>query len=326
LEAIPIAIRWHDDLPIFASEPFLKAVSDTYGWLGGIDDSGKLRCILPYTIVRKASVRMVRFRIETIVPEGKLEIDQETAFLNSAMRCLRAMRADVVIPATTNAIFQTYPDEATAAPYGSYVIDLCREESEIWSGIDRTYRKNIRSAQKNGVRILSGEEHLRVAYQLVRETFSKSHLPFMKFPSFEKYVAGLTGHVRVLIAEHEGIAQSCVVFPYSNYCAYAVYGGNIERPYPGSMKLLIWEAIRQFREVGVRRFDFVGARINPAKGSKHEGINSFKRSLGGHLSKGFMWKCDLNPIKSSIYSIMVRLIRGGDIVDHECHKLTYAKL
>ena len=53
MTAKPIDIDWHPEISIFASEPFLKAVGDEYGWLGGVDNSGKVRCILPYTIVIK---------------------------------------------------------------------------------------------------------------------------------------------------------------------------------------------------------------------------------------------------------------------------------
>ena len=64
MKATPIPINWHSGLPIFARESFLKGVSNEYGWLGGVDESGSLRCILPYTIVRKAGIRMIRFRVE----------------------------------------------------------------------------------------------------------------------------------------------------------------------------------------------------------------------------------------------------------------------
>ena len=36
MKATPIEINWHPGLPIYASESFLKAVGDEYGWLGWI--------------------------------------------------------------------------------------------------------------------------------------------------------------------------------------------------------------------------------------------------------------------------------------------------
>ena len=148
MKATPIEINWHSGLPIFASESFLKAVGDEYGWLGGIDESGKLRCILPYTIIRKAIFRMVRFRVETIPLGEGLDVEEEKSFLNSAIEYFRSIGADMIIPATTNTIFRTYPDGADAAPYGSYVIDLSQPEDILWRNIERITRQNINTASK----------------------------------------------------------------------------------------------------------------------------------------------------------------------------------
>jgi hypothetical protein len=71
----------------------------------------------------------------------------------------------------------------------------------------------------------------------------------------------------------------------------------------------------------VQQFDFVGARLNPEKGSKQEALNLFKKRFGTTLIQGYMWKYPLRPLKSLVYSYAVRMLRGGDIVDRERHKL-----
>jgi hypothetical protein len=321
MKAAPVPITWHPGLSIFASEPFLKAVGDEYGWLGGIDDSGKLRCILPYTIIRKAIFRMVRFRVETISLGEELDVKEEKAFLNSALEYFRSISADIIIPGTNNAIFRTYPDGADAAPYGSYIIDLSQQEDALWGRMSHKYRKDIRAAVNRGVGIQSGIEHLDTTYRLVRDTFKKSNLGFMDYEAFKRYVLSLGENVKILIAGYQGVAQSCTVFPFSDYSAYAVYGGSIAGPISGAMKLVQWEAIRLFRKLGVQRFDFVGARVNPEKGSKQEGIILFKQYLGGRPVKGYIWKYPLRPLGSLAYSLGVRILRGGDIVDNERHKM-----
>ena len=62
--------------------------------------------------------------------------------------------------------------------------------------------------------------------------------------------------------------------PFSNHSAYYVYGGSVPEPTRGAMNLLHWEAIQIFRELGVKRYDFVGVRIDPEKGSKQEGLKT----------------------------------------------------
>lgn len=321
MKAMPIPINWYSGLPIFASESFLKAVGDEYGWLGGIDATGKLRCILPYTIIKKAILRFVRFRVETIAVDGELSIDEEKAFLNSAVKYFRSIGAGVIIPATTNSIFRTYPDGADVAPYGSYIIDLTQSEDNLWRSIDRIMRQNIKTAMKKGVTIRDGSNDLGLAHKLIVETFQRSKLPFMGFEEFKHFVQGLGNNSKILIADCDGVPQSYVVFGFSDYCAYAIYAGNIDNQQQGANKLLYWEAIRLFKSLGIQRYDFVGARINPEKGSKQESINALKKRFGAQLKQGYIWKYSINPLMFKLYCIAARWRSGGDIVDAERHKM-----
>jgi hypothetical protein len=321
MTAEPVKIEWDPSLPVFAKEEFLGAVSDEYGWLGGIDESGTLRCILPYTIMRKLGLRMVRFRVQTIPVGAELDVAAEKSFLNSVVQYFRKFRVDVIIPPSNNTLFRTYPDGAKPAPYGSYVIDLQQSEDALWRNVSKTTRHNISAAQKDGVSTREGMEFLDPAYDLIRETFRRSKLGLMSRDAFKRFALALGDNGKLLMAEHQGIAHSYSLFAFSTPCAYWIYGGNIHHQHKGAMKLLQWEAIRLFRNLGVRKFDFFGARINPPKGSKQEGINLMKKNLGATLLDGYMWKYSLRPWPACVYSMGVRILRGGDIVDQEGHKL-----
>ena len=322
MRAIPIEINWHPELSIYASEPFLKAVGDEYGWLGGFDDSGKRRCILPYTIIRKTTLfRLVRFRVETILLEEGFDIQEEKSFLNSAVEYFRSNGADMIIPATTNTIFRTYPEGAVVAPYGTYILDLDQPEETLFSKLNSSHRRKVRLAMKEGVQIRSGMEYLNTAHELVRNTFKRSRLGFMGYDAFKRFVLGLGENVKIFVAEYQGTIQGCIVIPFSEHSAYYVYGGSIPAPHTGATNLLHWEAIRHFRGFGVKSYDFVGIRINPEKESKQEGLMQYKQRFGGRLVQGYMWKYPMHPLKYAVYSQAVRFLKGGDIVDQEQHKL-----
>ena len=322
MRAIRIGIDWNRTQSIYASEPFLKSVGDEYGWLGGLDDSEALRCILPYTIVRKALLRMVRFRVETIPVGGDLTVDAEKSFLQSAVEYFRSIGADMIIPPTTNAVFRTYPDGAVAAPYGTHILDLTQTEEALFQNLHSKHRNVIRNAAKKGVQIRNGIQHLETAHRLVRDTFKRSGLGFMGVDSFRRLVLGLGENIKVFIAEYQGIVQGCAVVPFSSHSAYYVYGGTAFDPVTGATNFLQWEAIRFFRNLGVQRYDFCGTRIDPDKGSKQAGLEMYKERFGPQLFQGYMWKCPLRPLKSAAYSLAVRWLRGGDIVDKEQHKLS----
>jgi hypothetical protein len=317
-----IEINWNPNLPVFASESFLKSVGDDYGWLGGFDESGNLRCILPYTIIHKSIFNMVRFRTETLSINGDLDIQDEKSFLNNVLNFFKGQKMDIIIPPSNNSIFRTYPDGVDVAPYGSYIIDLTQSEDNLWKNINRITRQNINTAKKTGVYVKEYSlENLNKIYNLIVETLRRSKLSFMSYESLKRYIHGLGENGRIIGAEYKGDLQSCVIFGFSNYCAYAIYGGNKSEMIEGSNKLLHWEAIKMFKNIGVKQYDFMGARIYPDKGSKAEGINLFKKHLGGKLKQGYIWKYKIRPIKSVAYSIVVKLLKGGDIVDKEQYKM-----
>jgi len=324
LNAARVEMQWHPEFSIYASPSFLKLVGDEYGWIGGIDDSGKLRCVLPYTIIRKAKFRIVRFRVETIPIGEGIEVEEEKLFLRKTIEYFRSVGADMIIPATTNTIFRTYPYGALVAPYGTYIVDLNQPEENLWENLHPKHRNVIRNAMKKGVEIQSGTEYLKTSYEMVRDTLKRSKMRFMSQGEFENFVLGLNNNVKIFVAVYQGAIQGCAVVPFSTYSAYYLYGGSIFNPITGAMNLLQWEAIRTFRNLGVKRYDFVGVRIHPDKGSKQEGLKMFKERFGGRLIQGYMWKFALKPIKYGVYSLAVRLLRGGDIVDLECLKMKMA--
>lgn len=321
IKAQRIDIRWNEDMPVFAKEEFLRAVGDEYGWLGGFDEAGQLRCILPYTILRKAGFRLVRFRTQTIPCCDELSVLEEKSFLNSVVDYFKAARADVIVPPSNNAVFRTYPDGADAAPYGTYVIDLCKPEVELWKNISHGTRESIKRAKRDGVRLHEGIEFLGEAYELVRLTFSRSKMHFMPFAKFQRFVEGLGDNGRLTALEFGGVLVSCCLCAFSKWSAYAVYVGNASQSRGPSSKTLYWDAICTFCRAGVKKFDFYGARIDPEKGSKQEGINLSKSLFGANLTRGFLWKYPLRPLRARAYSISVRLMLGGDLVDQERHKL-----
>jgi lipid II:glycine glycyltransferase (peptidoglycan interpeptide bridge formation enzyme) len=330
MRATRVDIAWNPELSIYASEAFLKTVSGEYGWMGGIDQSDKLLCVLPYSVIRKSVFCLIRFPTQTIMIDEGLDIEKEREFLNRVVEYFRSIEADVIIPATVNTIFRTYPDGAKAAPYGSYILNLNQGEEAIWSNLHSKHRNVIRNAMKKGVKIRSGLEYIETAYKLVKDSFRRSASGFiaktrlemrMDYDAFKHQVLGFGENVRVFVAEFEGVAQGCAVIPFSHHSAYYMHGGSIASPLTGAMNFIQWEAIRQFCELGVRHYDFCGARIDPEKGSKAEGLIMFKERFGGHLTKGFMWKFPLRPNKYFLYSLAARLRSGGDVVDQESHKL-----
>jgi Acetyltransferase (GNAT) domain len=312
--ASPVEIKWHAGLPIFASEAFLKTVGEEYGWLGGTDGAGQLRCVLPYTIVRKPGFRMVRFRVETIAWQKELAVHEEQLFLNNAIEYFRSMGADMVIPANNTALFRTYPQGAFVAQYGTFIKNLSQAEDVLWGELHSDYRQNIRKATKSGITISSGLEYLDSSYSLIADTLKRSGLSFRRQAQFNRMILGLGDNVKIFVAHQGGVIEACMVCPFSQDAAYDWYSGTIPKPQRGAMHMLVWEAFREFSKSGVKRFNFTGVRLDPEKGSKQEGIRNFKMRFGGELVQGYMWKYPFRPLKFVAYSVAEYLLMRGNAV------------
>lgn len=321
ITARPIPIRWRSDLPITAAEAFLRAVSDDYGWIGGYSDGDELRCILPYSMVAKLGMRMVRFRTDTIPLTSDFDVEEERAFLSGVLEHLRSLGADLILPASNTALFRTYPEGAVAAPYGTFVKDLTLTEEELLAEMDAGCRKNIRRAARAGVQVKVSMVYLEPAYDLTKKTMARSGARLKGFGDIQRLAKSLGSQLKVFAAEHQGGMQAALICAFSEHSAYSLYGGTIPQPAQGAMHLLHWEAMRQFRQEGVRRFNFTGVRVDPEPGSKQEGISIFKSRFGGEFLRGYTWKYSFNGLKFGAYSLAMRLAAGGDVVDKEHRKL-----
>ncbi len=153
LIAAPAEIEWHSGLPIYASEEFLKSEGGEFGWIGGTNHTGVLRCVLPYTVIRKPGLRMIRFQTETISLQEEISLEEERIFLNGVVKFFRTAGADIIIPSGNHAIFRTYPDAAIVGPYGTFVNQLDRTEEALMGEVRKTFRQNIRKATAAGVQI-----------------------------------------------------------------------------------------------------------------------------------------------------------------------------
>lgn len=90
---------------------------------------------------------------------------------------------------------------------------------------------------------------------------------------------------------------------YNHLRAY-YYGGSVFRPYVGSVPLLHFEIMKYLQKKGVPVYDLMGARLQLEPGSKYEGIQQFKRQLGGKLWVGKTFKAVFRPRRYELFNLM----------------------
>jgi len=316
-------IEYSNTYPIFLSENYLKTESDEYGWLTCKMDN-KTIGILPYFIYTKYIFRLLRFTNETYFINKELQDKYEQDFLDKIIDEVKKLKVDMIMQPTTNVVFAKVPKGSIYAPFGSYKIDLKLDEDTLWKNLHSKHRNVIRNAKKKGIQVFENEYDINEVYGLIQNTFSRSSMGFMSIEKFQNQIENLGKNVKVYVAKTENNQlQGCAIIPYSDFSAYYLHGGSVEKPLTGAMNFLQWKIILSLKNSGVKQYDFVGARVGVKKGSKLEGIQKFKERFGATLHEGYMWKYHINSLKSKLFELIYKAIKKseGDIIEQEKQKL-----
>lgn len=222
--------------------------------------------------------------------------------------------------------FKAFPSKSLRIPFGNYIIDLTNDEETLFSNVTSKCRNMIRKAKKDGVEIIcGGEEYLEDYLKVDSDTWERSGLKIDFKAIYQNYLHAFGDKARIFLAIKDGVTQGGAFFVYNQAMSYYLYGASIKRPSPGSMNLLQWEAMIEFKKQGVKTHSFVGCRINEDKDSKYHNIQKFKSSFGGELVQGYMFKSIFNPTAYKLFCFCLKIRHPkspiqGDTIDQEIHK------
>lgn len=161
------------------------------------------------------------------------------------------------------------PWRTNISPAGNLVVTL---DDGIWSRIRKGHRAAIRSAEKS----LTVAESFE-GYRKVHRLANGDVRPERTFDLMRGWPNGLA-----LVAVYRGILAAAAFFVWQGAGSYYFSGPrNPHIDAPGAAHLIIWTAMTQLRDSGVRWLD-MGAV--PSDGDpKHESIAGFKRHFGAQL-------------------------------------------
>ena len=300
------------ELPILASEKYLKIKSPKYGWI--VDEN----FILPFFLDKRLIFTRIVFTYALIPQKENLTVEDEKKFLNKMIDFVRKQKiCDFIYKAQSNVFFNVCPDGADCVEWGTYVKDIQMNDDELLMSFHSKHRNVIRKAIKEGVKIHITDD-VNLIYQNIKETLDRQNSIHYPSKEYLTKLSKLKNNTLFLIAEYNDQIQGSAVIVYDKERAYYMYGGSIPRPFTGSVNLLQYEAMKILRDKGVKEYDFVGARINPPKNSKYEGIQRFKSRFGAELQKGYAFRYVFNPIKFKLFNIASSLYlksKGYSYVD-----------
>lgn len=287
---------------VYASIPFLKSYS-------GVIQTGYIveeDMFLPFVVTKAYFRKTMHFPVEI---QGNTDLAKQKTFLDKLPQFIKSNFKVTSATTDNTAVFQDYPKNSMHCRFGSYIVDLTKDESELFSSLHSKHRNVIRKAQKDGIIINHGREFRSIAINLMNETFTRQGLSGTKGDNYLRRLDEMGENVEYWIAEdvqHNVHGSAIFVWSKGNSCYY-LHGGSSEHTPPGAMNLLIWEAMLSMKERGVSLFDFVGARVSTESGSKLEGIQRFKERFGSTLKEGYAFEIIVNKVEYNCARFLTRV-------------------
>lgn len=305
-----------DRLPVFGTPEYLSARSPEFGWyLGG-------NLALPFYIDHRVLFRRLVVTSEP-VPVRDDQPCLEKDFLDDFVRTVRAEASvDFIAKPQANVVLNCAPDGCEVIEWGSYVAALDADDEGLLARVQPRTRSSIRRAAREGVHVeVTGD--VRLVYSLLRDTMVRQCLPFYPSAAFLHACARRRPEiVRFYVSWVADRPQGCAVVFLNRLGGYYYYGGSVADPYPGSMPLMHFRIMVDLRDLGVRKYDFMGARVAVEQGSKMEGIQRFKSHMGTTFVRGYSLRCVVHPTRYRLFNVMADLylkLRGqrypGDAID-----------
>lgn len=165
-------------------------------------------------------------------------------------------------------------------------LDITLPEEQLLANMRKATRYEIKKALSTNIKIETenDEKTIRKFYDLQLETAKRQK--FVPFPyNFlsQQFKIFLEKNMALLYSaklDSKLLAQAFIIF-YGTEAAYH-YGASTQdgRKYPGAY-LIQWEAIKEAKRRGLKRYNFWGVAPENDKDHRFSGLSLFKRGFGG---------------------------------------------
>ena len=202
----------------------------------------------------------------------------------------------------------------------NFVLDLTKTEEELLKNLSQKTRYNIRLAQKKGVKIIednsdkSFQDYLRLTKETTQrqkfyahsEKYHRLMWETLKTQNFD--TNGLSAHL--LKATYNGkLLATWILFVLGDTIYYPYGASSSENRDVMASNLIMWEAIKFGKKLGLKKFDMWGALDpNPNINDPWYGFHRFKQGYGPrHVKYVGSFDLVLNEKLYFIYKILDKI-------------------
>ena len=314
------------DANIFFSEEYYNYIFATGGNVIYLSNDDY---IIPYEIRKKYIFTFGRYLSEPFCLNSKMNvIEKRKEFIDCSQDYILKHKLsdwqDAVGPYT---MFDVYPDYSKRIGFANLVINLENETELLLANMTAKHRNMVRRAERDGVVVkIGGLELLDDYCYLDAQTWKRSDRKPINRSMYENILRYMPTSSFIAISYFEGKPQTGMLSYYNNQMMYYMYGASIDRPAIGANNYLHWIIINEMKKRGVKKYSFVGFRIDVDPNSKLAGIQHFKKGFGGELVEGYMFKATFSKSKKNLFEFLYMLKNKArhrkDTIDQEASKWT----
>jgi serine/alanine adding enzyme len=169
-------------------------------------------------------------------------------------------------------------------PHLNYLVALNRSQADVWSGLSRSARQRVRSAEKKGIKVIEAEDDASVqaAYWLLADVYRRARVPLASPAMFTAARAELQsrGMLRIVTAQlDERVVAARFLLLFKSRIVDWYAGSDRAFASYSPTEYLVWDVLRWGCEQGYEVFDFGGA----GRPDEPYGPREFKAKFGGEL-------------------------------------------
>ncbi|MEV7794429.1 peptidoglycan bridge formation glycyltransferase FemA/FemB family protein [Streptomyces sp. NPDC087512] len=162
-----------------------------------------------------------------------------------------------------------------------------RSLEQVQNGLGQQWRRNIRKAEKAGVKVVQGDyEDLGAFHELYTETAERDRFVPRPLPYFQRMWTALTAEdpdrMRLYLAHHDGeVLAAATMLTVGDHVWYSYGASTARKREVQPSTALQWRMIRDSHERGARVYDFRGIGDTLAEDDPLLGLLRFKTGAGG---------------------------------------------
>jgi lipid II:glycine glycyltransferase (peptidoglycan interpeptide bridge formation enzyme) len=197
----------------------------------------------------------------------------------------------------------------------TFILDLEREEKEIWDNFDKKLRNVIRKAEKyveiDELKKDEIEEYYKLSLETERDIKNKKKKKSFSIPSFQFFKSIFESKIgRFFVAKLEGkIIAGALFLLWKNKSIYYQSFLSRENRDKQAPSLIQWEAIKRFKKEGIKEYDLGGVTLNLSRDDSRFFVYEFKKKFNGNLKEFYNIEIELNKMKK-LQDFLIKRVYG----------------